>query len=90
MMLSNKALKFDHETAQAAIKEILCGTDAAPSHKLAALYGARFAMIHGGIPEFLLPVLDAEIAYWERQRDFDSEQAEKIGNASEETADCSL
>lgn len=86
-MFSNQALRFDHETAQSAVKEIVEGMDIAPSSKLAALYGARLAMIHGGIPDCFLGEVDAAIRYWERNRDFNTPSVEQIENAEEEAPD---
>lgn len=77
-MLSNKAFKFDHETAQASVKELCDDTDAPRSLKLAFLYGARYMAIHGDIPPDCLRELDALIRYYERNRDNETQLAERF------------
>lgn len=85
-MLSNKAFKIDHEESLKAVFDVCGSAKTSRSNKLAFLYGAKVALVNGGLPVECISRLEQEIAFYERNIDVGSESVQRGYRGAQEKA----
>lgn len=89
-MLSNKAFKIDHEESVRHVLDVIRNTNGTVSRsaRLSFLYGAKVALVQGGLPVDCIREIQYEIDYYERNIDLEARNVRGKFDGAEEKEDC--